>query len=221
MKREDLIQKNADIIKPLSKELAKLSPKSIFVIVTNPLDAMAYVSFKASKFKREKVIGMAGILDSSRFASFIARDLKVSMNDIAAPVLGSHGENMVPLPRFSSVSGIPLLDLMSEKRVNALVEHTKNAGAEIVGLLKANASFSVGAAAARLIEAIVNDEKQILPCSAYLTGEYGIKDTFIGVPCIIGAKGIEKIVKLRLTKKEKDQFNAAAQRIKQLNKMVK
>lgn len=221
MKREELVQANTKVVFPLVKKLSKLSPKAVLIMVTNPLDAMAYAAFKASKFKRERVIGMAGILDSSRLSSFIAKELNVSVRKVSALVLGSHGENMVPLPRLATVGGVKLEELMSKKKINELVKHTKEAGAEIIKLLKANASFSVGASAARLVESVIRDKKEILPCSVYLKGEYGLKDIFIGLPCIIGAEGIEKIIELKLNKQEKNQLNKAAKRIKQMIKSIR
>jgi len=220
MKREELVGKNAGIVRPLIKELAKLSPNAIILMLTNPLDVMAYVAFKASGFSRKKVIGMAGILDSSRFESFIAKDLGVSVKDVSALVLGSHGENMVPLPRLASVGGVRLSEMMSERRVRVLVEHTKKAGAEIVELLNANASFSVGAAASRLVESISKDKREVLPCSVYLSGEYGLKGLFIGVPCIIGEKGLERIVRLKLNAGEKKLLADAGKRIKKMIKEI-
>lgn len=216
MKREDLIATNAEIIIPLIKKLAKLSKDSILIMVTNPVDAMAYAAFRASKFNKKRVIGMAGVLDSSRFKSFIAKELKVSVEEVSALVLGSHGENMVPLPRLATVGGISLQELMKSNKIRSLVNHTKQAGIEIVKLLKANASFSVGASATRVVESVLKDKKEILPCSAYLNGEYGLKNLFIGVPCVIGANGIEKIIQLRLSRQEKKQLYAAAKRIKQM-----
>jgi malate dehydrogenase len=218
MKREELVKTNADVVKPLIKKLAKLSPKAIIVMLTNPLDAMTYVAFKASKFPKKRVIGMAGVLDSSRFKSFISDELKVSRDEVSALVMGSHGENMVPLSRLASVGGVGLEDLLSKKKIEKLVKHTKGAGAEIVGLLKSNASFSVGASAAKVVESILKDNKDILPCSVYLQGEYGLKNIFIGVPCEIGSKGVEKIIEFKLKKDEKAQLHAAAKRI---NTMIK
>jgi len=221
MPREELVGKNAGIVIALVKKLAKLSPKAILIMVTNPLDAMAYAAIKASKFPRERVIGMAGILDSSRFESFIAQKLNVSTRDVSTLVLGSHGEQMVPLPRYATVGGIPLTSLLSKTEIDKLVKRTKKAGAEIVALLKANASFSVGGAAARMVEAIMKDKKEILPCSALLTGEYGMRNVYVGVPCVIGSKGIEKIIKLKLNASEKKQLVNAASSVKALIKEVK
>jgi len=221
MKREELVKGNAEVIIPLVKKLAKLSPKAILIMVTNPLDAMAYAALKASGFPKNRVIGMAGILDSSRLESFIAKELKVDVEKVHALVLGTHGESMVPLPRFSKVGKKKLQSVLSEKKINSLVDHTKKAGAEIVGLLKANASFSVGVAVSKLVEYIVRDEKKILPCSAYLQGEYGLRNVFIGVPCVIGRKGIEKIVELKLNENEKKQLYNASEKVKEMMNSVR
>lgn len=220
MTREDLIGTNAKIITPLVKKLSRLSKKSILIMVTNPLDVMAYAALKASRFNKKRVIGMAGILDSSRFKSFIAKELKVSVDDVSALVMGSHGENMIPLPRLATVGGVGLQDLLRKHKINSLVKRTQNAGLEIVKLLKENASFSVGACATKVVESIIKDKKEILPCSAYLSGEYGLRNVFIGVPCVIGANGIEKIIKLKLNKHEKSQLKASAKRIKQMIKSL-
>jgi len=218
MNREELVRGNASVIKPLVKKLAKLSPRAILIMVTNPLDAMTYAAFKASGFPKHRVIGMAGILDSSRLESFIAKRLKVDVQKVNALVLGTHGESMVPLPRFSRVGNKKLSSLLSDREIEKLVNHTKKAGAEIVELLKANASFSVGAAAAKLVEAIVKNKKEILPCSVYLEGEYGHKDIFVGVPCKIGSQGLEKIVELKLNEKEQELLDGAVESIRDMIK---
>ena len=220
VKREDLVKDNAKIVIPLVKEIAKYSPKAIIIVVTNPLDVMAYVALKVSNFSKKRIIGMAGILDSSRFESFIAEDLKVSVDEVIAPVLGSHGENMIPISRLATVAGIPLEELMTKKRIEQIAAHTKEAGQEIVLLLQENASFSVGAAAAKLVECIIKDEKKILNCSAYLEGEYGLRNVFIGVPCKIGRNGIEKIIKLKLNSNESSELHVAANRIKGMIKEI-
>jgi len=221
MKREELVKVNAEVIIPLVKKLAKLSPKAILIMVTNPLDAMAYAALKASGFPKKRVIGMAGILDTSRLESFIAKELKVDVEKVHALVLGTHGESMVPLPRFSKVGKKKLDSLLSEKKINSLVDHTKKAGAEIVGLLKTNASFSVGAAVSKLVESIIRNEKKVLPCSAYLQGEYGLRNVFIGVPCIVGRKGIEKIVELKLNENERKQLYNAAETVREMMNSVR
>ncbi len=220
MLREELIASNAKVVMPLAKKLAKASPKAIMIMLTNPLDAMTYAAYKATKFPRGRIIGMAGTLDSSRFKSFIAQELGVSIEEVSAMVLGSHGENMVPVPRLVTVGGVSLGDFMPEQKVSRLVDHTKQAGAEIVGLLGGNASFSVGAAAAKLVESIVKDKKEIMPCSVHVKGEYDITGVFIGVPCVIGATGMEKIVHLKLHPSEKKLLHAAAHRIKTMQKTI-
>ncbi len=219
--REQLVEINSAIVYPLIKKLAKLSPKSIIIIITNPLDAMAYLAYKASKFSRNKIIGMAGVLDSSRFSAFVSKELKVSIKDTESLTLGSHGEEMVPLPRFSTVNSIPLSDLLKKDKIKAIVEHTKKAGEEIIRLLGTNASISTGAAASRLIETILHDEREILPCSVYLDGEYGIHDLFIGVPVILGASGVEKIVELKLNDSELKDLHRAAESIRKITAIAK
>lgn len=219
--REQLVETNSAIVYPLIKKLAKLSPKSIIIIITNPLDAMAYLAYKASKFSRNKIIGMAGVLDSSRFSAFVSKELKVSIKDTESLTLGSHGEEMVPLPRFSTVNSIPLSDLLKKYKIKAIVEHTKKAGEEIIRLLGTNASISTGAAASRLIETILHDEKEILPCSVYLDGEYGIHDLFIGVPVILGASGVEKIVELKLNDSELKDLYRSAESIRKITAIAK
>lgn len=216
MKREDLIKINAKIIGPLIKKLSKLSPNAIIIMVTNPLDVMTYVAWKNSGFPKHRVLGQAGILDSSRFASFIADELGVSVRIVKAVVIGSHGENMVPLPRLSKVGGKSLLKVMSRRKINSLISHTKLAGIEIVKLLKANASYSVGAATAKIVESIVRNTNEILSCSVYLEGEYGLSGLFIGVPCKIGSKGVKKIIKYDLNFDEKKLLISASKRIKKM-----
>lgn len=204
MSRDDLISTNAGIVKAVTKEVATRSPEAILIIVSNPLDAMCHVAFDASGFPRERVIGMAGVLDSARFRAFISMELNVSVENIHAFVLGGHGDTMVPLPRFSTVAGIPITELMAQDRIDALVERTRNGGAEIVALLKTGSAYYAPASAAvEMAEAILKDKKKILPCAAYLQGEYGQQDLFIGVPVKLGAKGIEDIIEITLTGEEK------------------
>lgn len=219
--REELVGINAKIVAENVKKLAKLSPKSIIVVVTNPLDAMTYVSLKASKFSGNRVVGMSGILDSSRFSSFVAQEYGVSRKEVESLVLGSHGEAMVPLPRFSTVNGIPVLDLLPANKIKKIEEHIKIAGEEIVRLLGTNASISTGAAVVKMVEAILHDEKALLPCSAYLKGEYGIMDLCIGAPVILGAKGIEKIVELKLNASEKARLQKATASIRKVTEIAK
>ncbi|MBW2706087.1 MAG: malate dehydrogenase [Deltaproteobacteria bacterium] len=204
MSRDDLISTNAGIVKAVTKEVASRSPEAILIIVSNPLDAMCHVAFEAAGFPKERVIGMAGVLDSARFRAFISMELDVSVENTHAFVLGGHGDTMVPLPRYSTVAGIPITELMAPDRIEALVERTRNGGAEIVGLLKTGSAYYAPASAAvEMAESILKDKKKILPCAAYLQGEYGQQDLFIGVPVKLGAKGAEDIIEITLTDEEK------------------
>jgi malate dehydrogenase len=209
MSRDDLLSTNAGIVKKVTQEVASRSPQAILIIVSNPLDAMCHVAYEASGFPKQRVIGMAGVLDSARFRAFIAMELNVSVESTHAFVLGGHGDTMVPLPRYSTVAGIPITELMTPERIAALVQRTRNGGAEIVGLLKtASAFYAPSAAAVEMAESILKDKKKILPCAAYLEGEYGIRDLFIGVPVKLGAKGVEQVIEIKLTPEE----NAALQK---------
>ncbi len=203
MTRDDLLLKNAGIVRDVVTKAARHSPNAILIIVTNPLDAMVHVAIQASGFPRERVIGMAGVLDSTRFRTFIAQDLGVSSSDVSAFVLGGHGDSMVPLPRFSTVAGIPLPQLMSAERIDALVERTRNGGAEVVALLKAGSAFYAPASSVlHMVDAILNDRRRVLPCAVLLSGEYGIDDLVVGVPIILGGDGIERIIEVTLTADE-------------------
>lgn len=203
MSREDLLQKNAEIVGSVTEQIVKYAPNSIIILVTNPLDIMTYHAWKVSGFPANRVVGQAGILDSARFRYFIAEALNVSIEDISAMVLGGHGDTMVPLPRYTTVAGIPITELMPEETISQLTERTRNGGAEIVSLLKTGSAFyAPGAAVAQMAEAIIKDKKRILPCSAYLTGQYGINDVYIGVPVKLGANGVEDIIELQLTDSE-------------------
>jgi malate dehydrogenase len=213
MSRDDLISTNAGIMKSVTEEVVKRSPESVLIIVSNPLDAMCHVAYDVSGFPKQRVIGMAGVLDSARFRAFISMELNVSVENIHAFVLGGHGDTMVPLARYSTVAGIPITELMSPDRIDALVERTRNGGAEIVGLLKtASAYYAPSAAAVQMAESILKDKKKILPCAAYLEGEYGIKNLFIGVPVKLGSNGVEEIIEIELTDDENSalQYSAAA-----------
>jgi malate dehydrogenase len=204
MSREDLLKTNAGIVQQVSEQIKASSPNAIVIMVSNPLDTMAYVCMKVSGFPRERVIGMAGVLDTARYRSFIAQELAVSVEDIQALVLGGHGDTMVPLASYTTVSGIPLRQLLAEDRINALVERARNGGAEIVSLLKTGSAYYAPAAAAvQMAEAIVKDKKRVLPCSAWLQGEFGMKNLFLGVPCKLGSKGLEGIIEVELTDAEK------------------
>ncbi len=200
MSRDDLLNTNFKIMQDVIAKVVANSPNCILVVVSNPLDAMAQAAYKLSKFSRNRVIGMAGVLDSARFRAFIAMELKVSVENVTAFVLGGHGDTLVPLPRYSTVAGIPITELMSPERVEALVQRTRDGGAEIVKYLKTgSAYYAPSAATVEMVEAILKDKKKILPCAAYLQGEYGIEGYYIGVPCMLGAGGLEKIIEIKLT----------------------
>ena len=217
MSRDDLISTNMKIMKDVTAQVAKNSPNAILIIVSNPLDAMCHVAFDASGFPKNRVIGMAGVLDSARFRTFIARELDVSVENTHAFVLGGHGDTMVPLPRYSTVAGIPLTELLPADKIEALVQRTRDGGAEIVGLLKTGSAFYAPASAAvEMAEAILKDTKKILPCAALLKGEYGINDLFIGVPVKLGANGIEDIIQIKLTDKEQQALNKSADAVQEL-----
>ncbi|HET9886705.1 MAG TPA: malate dehydrogenase [bacterium] len=204
MSRADLLKTNADIVRSCCEHIRRHAPQSIVIMVTNPLDVMALVALKTTGFDKSRVVGMAGVLDSARFSAFIAGELGVSIADIRSMVMGGHGDTMVPLPRFTSVNGIPLPELMDAATIARLADRTRNAGAEVVALLKTgSAYYSPGRAAAQMVESILLDKKQLLPCSAYLSGQYGQDGIFLGVPVVLGAKGVEKIVELELTADEK------------------
>lgn len=203
MSRLDLLQQNAGIIGEVSSNIAEYAPSSIVIMVTNPVDVMTYHAWKVTGFPHNRVMGQAGVLDSARFAAFIAMELGISAEDISAMVLGGHGDEMVPLPRYTTVSGIPIAELLAAETIDRLIERTRKGGSEIVGLLKTGGAFYAPAAAVtRMVETILKDKKRILPCSAYLKGEYGIDDVYIGVPVKLGANGVEEIIQLKLTQPE-------------------
>jgi malate dehydrogenase len=217
MSRDDLISTNAGIVKQVTEQIAKYSPDCIIIIVSNPLDAMCHVAYEASGFPKNRVIGMAGVLDSARFRTFIAMELNVSVENTHAFVLGGHGDTMVPLPRYSTVAGIPITELMSADRIEALVERTANGGAEIVGLLKTGSAYYAPASAAvEMAEAILKDKKKILPCAALLEGEYGYNQLFIGVPVKLGAGGVEEVIQINLTADEKTALDKSAAAVEEL-----
>ncbi len=221
MSRDDLISTNAGIMKNVTEEVVKRSPEAILIIVSNPLDAMCHVAYDVSGFPKQRVIGMAGVLDSARFRAFISMELNVSVENIHAFVLGGHGDTMVPLARYSTVAGIPITELMSQDRIDALVDRTRNGGAEIVGLLKtASAFYAPSAAAVEMAESILKDKKKILPCAAYLEGEYGIKDLFIGVPVKLGSQGAEEIIEIELTAEENDALQHSAASVQELKDVL-
>jgi len=215
MSRDDLLKTNAGIVRSVSKEIARVAPDSIIIMVSNPLDVMCSVAMEASGFPRERVIGMAGVLDTARYRAFIAMELDISVEDIQALVLGGHGDTMVPLASYTTVSGIPLSQLLAADRIEALVDRARTGGAEIVGYLKTgSAYYAPSSAAVQMAEAIVKDKKRILPCSAFLEGEYGEKDIFLGVPCKLGANGLEQILEVELTPDERNALANSAQAVR-------
>lgn len=216
MSRDDLLAANGDIVKTVAGETGRRSPKAVMIVVTNPMDVMAFVAMKASGFPKERVVGMGGVLDSARFRAFIAMELNVSVENTHAFVLGGHGDTMVPLPRYSSVAGIPITELMTADRINALVERTRNGGAEIVALLKTgSAYYAPSAATLEMVQAILLDKRKILPCSAYLDGEYGVKGVFSGVPVKLGARGVEQVIEIKLSAGEQTEFAKSVLAVRQ------
>jgi malate dehydrogenase len=217
MSRDDLMAKNAGIVGSVVRQAAAVSPDAIIVVVTNPLDAMCHVALSASGFPPERIVGMAGVLDSARFRSFISDELQVSVRDIRGFVLGGHGDTMVPLPRYSTVGGVPITELMSAERIEALVERTRNGGAEVVALLKTGSAYYAPAAAVvEMVESILLDRRRILPCAAYLQGEYGYDGLFIGVPVVLGNGGIEEVIEISLTDDERAGLDHSAAAVREL-----
>jgi malate dehydrogenase len=221
MSRDDLLQINYKIMQQVTENVVRHSPGCIIVPVANPLDAMAQAVLKLSGFPRERVIGMAGVLDSARMRTFIALELNVSVENVHAFVLGGHGDTMVPLPRYSTVAGIPLPDLLPQERIDAIVKRTADGGAEITKLVGTSAWYAPGSAAAEMVEAILKDKKKILPCSVYLKGEYGIQDLFVGVPVKLGARGVEEIIQIELTAEEDAALKKSAAAVKELVDVIK
>jgi malate dehydrogenase len=216
MSRDDLVRDNFDIMKSIAPKVVEHCPNAIIIPVANPLDAMAQALFKLTKFPRERIVGMAGVLDSARMSTFIAMELNVSVQNVHSFVLGGHGDTMVPLPRYSTVAGIPITDLLSKEKIDAIATRTANGGAEITKLVGTSAWYAPGAAAAEMVEAILKDKKKILPCSVYLQGEYGIRDLFVGVPVKLGAKGVEEIIQIKLTPEEDAALKKSAGAVKEL-----
>ncbi len=217
MSRDDLLKKNYAIVKAVTEQAVANSPDAILIVVSNPLDAMVQTAFKVSGFPKERVLGMAGVLDSARMRAFIAMELKVSVDNIHAFVLGGHGDDMVPLPRYSTVAGIPLPDLLSQERIDAIVTRTRKGGGEIVGLLKTgSAYYAPSAAILEMVNAILKDKKKILPTAAYLEGEYGINGLYMGVPAKLGSKGIEEIIEIHLTNEERAALQKSAASVEEL-----
>jgi malate dehydrogenase len=216
MSRDDLLKTNAGIVRSVSEQIKRVAPNSIIVMVSNPLDVMCYVAKEATGFPRERVIGMAGVLDTARYRSFIALELGVSVEDVQALVLGGHGDTMVPLASYTSVSGIPLSQLLPQETIDKLVTRTRNGGAEIVSYLKTgSAYYAPSSASVQMVEAIVKDKRRILPCAAWLEGEYGMKGLFLGVPCKLGAGGLQQILEVKLTEDEKKALTASADAVKE------
>lgn len=221
MSRDDLVQKNAKIIASVAEQIAEHSPGAIIIMVTNPLDVMAWVAMKTTGFPRERVIGMAGVLDTARFRSFIARELDVSVEDVQALVLGGHGDSMVPLVSTVSVGGIPLTEMLDADRIEALVQRTRKGGGEIVGLLgNGSAYYAPSAAATQMVEAIVRDKRRILPCAAWLEGEFGLEGMFLGVPCKLGRNGLEGIIEVELSDEQRAALHASAADVRETMEVV-
>ncbi len=212
--RDELVQQNAQIVGPIAKEAAKHSPKAVFIIVSNPLDAMVYLAKQATRLPKEKVVGMAGILDSSRFRSFIAMETGYSVDEVSALILGGHGDFMLPLPSHASVAGIPLTEVLSKKRIYELAERARNGGAEILQLEKESSAFyAPGASVARMVQSLVHDKKDVVPCAAYLEGEYGISGVYMGVPVVLGENGVERILEVKLSFFEKLKLKKSAKEV--------
>jgi malate dehydrogenase len=222
MSRDDLLKANYEVVKGTIEKVVKYSPDCILIVVTNPLDAMAQTAFKVSGFSKNRVIGMAGILDTARYRTFIADALNVSVQNVQGFVLGGHGDTMVPVPRYTTVAGIPVTELMPKEQLDAIIKRTAGGGGEIVSLLKSgSAYYAPSAAVVEMIDAIFNDRKKILPCAAYLEGEYGINGLFVGVPVKLGARGIEQIIEIKLTPEEKAALQKSASAVKELMDIIK
>jgi len=221
MSRDDLVKTNAGIVRSVAEQIKRVAPQAIVVVVSNPLDVMCYVTMRASGFPRERVIGMAGVLDTARYRMFLAEALDVSVEDIQAMVLGGHGDTMVPLVSYTTVSGIPVTQLIERSRLDAIVDRTRNGGAEIVSFLKTgSAYYAPSAAAVQMVEAIALDKKRILPCSAWLQGEYGLRDVFCGVPCKLGRNGVEQILTVQLSDSERAALAASAEAVRATQAVV-
>ncbi len=214
MSRDDLLSKNADIVRSVTEQFAKHSPDAIIIVVSNPLDIMTYVAYAASQFPTQRVVGMAGVLDTARYRAFLAMELGVSVRDIQALLMGGHGDTMVPLPRFTTVGGVPIAELVDAERLNSIVERTKTGGGEIVKLMGTSAWYAPGAAAAEMAEAIVKDSGRVLPCAAYLSGQYGLNDLFIGVPVRLGKNGVEEVIEVKLDEQEQQLLHHSAEAVR-------
>ena len=222
MSRSDLINTNTGIVKGVTEQIIKYSPNAIIIVVTNPLDVMVYVAWKVSGFPTNRVIGLSGALDAARLKAFIAMELNVSVEDVSAMVIGGHADEMVPLPRYSTVSGIPIPQLIKKERIDAIMERTKKAGGEIVGLLQTGSAFyAPSAAVIEMAESIIRDKKRIIPCAAYCEGKYGVNGIFVGVPVKLGSNGVEEIIEIELNKEEKAQFDNSVSAIRKLIEEIK
>jgi len=221
MSRDDLLMKNYNIVKEVTENVVRHSPNAILIVVSNPLDAMVQTAFKVSGFPKNRVIGMAGVLDSARMRTFIAMELKVSVENVHAFVLGGHGDDMVPLPRYSTVCGVPITELLSQEVIDRILERTRKGGGEIVSLLKTgSAYYAPSAAIVEMVEAIYKDKKKILPCAAYLEGEYGIQGLYVGIPVKLGAKGVEQIIEIHLSNEERAQLQKSAASVQELVRII-
>lgn len=220
MTRDDLIQTNAGIVKSVTENVVKHSPNAILIIVSNPLDVMTYQAHLVSKFPRERVIGMAGILDTARYRAFLAEELNVSPKDIQAVLMGGHGDTMVPLPRYTTVGGIPVMELISKEKLDAIIERTKTGGGELVKLMGTSAWYAPGAAAAQMVEAIVKDQRRVFPVCLKLEGEYGINDCYLGAPVILGKNGIEKVIELQLNDEEKADLETSRKHVREVMEVL-
>jgi len=221
MSRDDLLKTNTGIVRAVAEQIKKTSPKAIVIVVSNPLDAMCYVMKQVTGFPREQVIGMAGVLDSARMSTFIAQELGVSVKNVHSFVLGGHGDTMVPLPRYTTVSGVPITELLPKNKIDAIVKRTANGGAEIVSLLKTGSAFyAPSAAAVQMAEAILFDKKHILPCAVWLQGEYGLKEVYCGVPAKLGSKGLQQVIELTLSSEEKAALSKSAEAVRELQEIT-
>ena len=216
MSRDDLLKTNYNIVKSVTEQVVSRSPNSVLIVVSNPLDAMVQTAFRVSQFPKNRVIGMAGVLDSARFRTFIAMELDVSVDNVHAFVLGGHGDTMVPLPRYSTVAGVPITELLPADTIARLVDRTRKGGAEIVGLLKTSAWYAPGASIVDMVESILRDKKKILPCAAYLEGEYGVDGLYVGVPVKLGSRGVEEIIQIELTLEERAELQKSAASVREL-----
>jgi len=220
MSRDDLLKTNYEIVKGVTEQVAKNSPNSVIIVVSNPLDAMVQTSYRVSKFPKQRVIGMAGVLDSARFRTFISMELKVSVENVHAFVLGGHGDSMVPLPRYSTVSGIPITELLPKETIDRLADRARNGGAEIVKLLNTSAWYAPSSSIVEMVDVILNDRKKILPCAAFLEGEYGINGLYVGVPVKLGSGGVEQVIEISLTNEERASLHKSAASVKELTDII-